>query len=78
MKIKDVMKSVISKDKKVVKLLKYGENIELLRDRVLTLDNLGENSLKWNTICDRQQHESFQSILEVCNGRLLVNAIRLS
>ena len=73
-----MMKSVISKDKKVVKLLKYGEKIELLRDRVLTLDNLGENSLKWNTICDRQQQESFQSILEVCNGRLLVNAIRLS
>ena len=49
-KINDVMKPGISKDEKVDKLLKYGEKIELFHDWVLTDDNLGENSLKWNTI----------------------------
>ena len=49
-KINDVMKSDISKFEKVNKHLKYSEKIELLHDWVLTDDNLGENSLKWNTI----------------------------
>ena len=43
----------------------------------MTDDNLGENSLKWNTICDRQQHESFQNILEQCNGKLPVEIFEL-
>ena len=51
-KINDVMKSDISKDEKVDKLLKYREKIELLHDWVLTHDNSGENSLIWNTVCD--------------------------
>ena len=76
-KINDVMKSDISKDEKVNKLLKYSEKIELLHDWVLTDDNLGENSLKWNTICDRQQHEIFQNILEQCNRKLPVEIFEL-
>ena len=76
-KISDVMKSDISKDEKVDKLLKYGEKIELLHNWVLTDDNLGENSLKWNTICDRQQHKSFQNILEQCKGKLPVEIFEL-
>ena len=65
-----MIKSDISKDEKVDKL--YGEKIELLYECVLTDDNLDENSLKWNTICDRKQHESFQNILEQCNRKLPV------
>ena len=67
-----MIKSDISKDEKVDKLFKYGEKIELLYECVLTDDNLDENSLKWNTICDREQHESFQIILEQCNRKLPV------
>ena len=40
------MKSDISKDEKVDKLLKYRGKIELLHDWFLTDGNLGENSLK--------------------------------
>ena len=75
-KINDVMKSDISKFEKVNKRLKYSEKIELLHDWVLTDDNLGENSLKWNTICDRQ-HEIFQNILEQCNKKLPVEIFKL-
>ena len=67
-----MIKSDISKDEKVDKLFKYGEKIELLYECVLTDDNLDENSLKLNTICDREQHESFQNILEQCNRKLPV------
>ena len=67
-----MIKSDISKDEKVDKLFKYGEKIELLYECVLTDDNLDENSLKWNTICDREQHECFQNILEQCNRKLPV------
>ena len=66
------MKSDISKDEQVDKILKYREKIEHLHDWVLTDDNSGQNSLKWNTICDQQQHESFRNILEQCNGKLPV------
>ena len=72
-KINDVAKSDISKDEKV----KYGEKMELLHDWILTDDNLGENSLKWNNICDQQQYESFQNILGQCNGKLLVEIFEL-
>ena len=69
-KINDVVKSDILKDEKVDKLLKYGEKIGLFYDWVLTDDNLGENSLKQNTTCDRQQHETFKiflnSVMENC------------
>ena len=76
-KINDVMKSDISKDEKVDKLLKYREKIELLHDWVLTHDNSGENSLIWNTVCDWQQHESFQNIPEQCNRKLPVEIFEL-
>ena len=71
------MKSDISKDEKVDKLLKYRGKIELLHDWFLTDGNLGENSLKWNTICDRHQHKSFQNILEQFNGKLPVKIFEL-
>ena len=46
--------------------------IKLLHDWVLADENLAENSLKCSTIFDRQQHESFENILEQYNGKLLV------
>ena len=76
-KINAVMKSDIPKDEKVDKLLKCGGKIELLNDWFLTDDNLGQNLLKWNTICDQQQHKSFQNILEQFNGKLPVEIFEL-
>ena len=44
---------------------------------ILTDEHLVENSLKWSAISYQQQHESFQNILEQCNGKLLVEIFEL-
>ena len=70
-KINTVMKPDIPKDEKIDKILKCGGKIELLHDWFLTDDNLGQNLVKWNTICDQQ------NILEHFDRKLPVEIFKL-